>query len=108
MLRLIREERFLGAAVATSLVFLLFGDRLHGDYSNPLYLTLILAWLFFVILGSVLAVVRHADHLAERLGEPYGTLVLTLAVTAVEAMSISAVMLMAPTIPPWCATRLWV
>ena len=54
---------------------------------------MVLAWLFFVILGSVLAVVRHADHLAEKLGEPYGTLVLTLAVTAVEAMSISAVML---------------
>ena len=93
MLTIIREERFLGAAIATSLVFLLFGDRIHSDYSNPFYLTLVLAWLFFVILGSVLAVVRHADQLAERLGEPYGTLVLTLAVTAIEAMSISAVML---------------
>jgi Ca2+:H+ antiporter len=93
MLQIIREERFLGAGVATSLVFLLFGDWLHRDYSNPLYLTLILAWLFFVILVSVLSVVRHADHLAERLGEPYGTLVLTLSVTAIEAMSISGVML---------------
>jgi Ca2+:H+ antiporter len=93
MLKIIREERFLGAAIATSLVFLLFGDWLHRDYANPLYLTLILAWLFSTILGSVLAVVRHADHLAEKLGEPYGTLVLTLSVTAIEAMSISAVML---------------
>jgi Ca2+:H+ antiporter len=73
MLEIIRKERFLGAGVATSLAFLLFGTWLHRDYSNPLYLTLILAWLFFTILGSVLAVVRHADHLAERLGEPYGT-----------------------------------
>jgi Ca2+:H+ antiporter len=93
MLKIIREEGFLGAAIATGLAFLLFGSWLHSDYSNPLYLTLILAWLFIVILGSVLAVVRHADHVAERLGEPYGTLVLTLSVTAIEAMSISGVML---------------
>ena len=93
MLKIIREERFLGVGIATSLAFLLFGSRLHSDYSNPLYLALILTWLFFTILGSVLAVVRHADHLAERLGQPYGTLILTLSVTAIEAMSISAVML---------------
>ena len=37
--------------------------------------------------------VRHADHLAARLGEPYGTLILTLAVTSIEVISISAVML---------------
>jgi Ca2+:H+ antiporter len=93
MLKIIREERVLGIGLATSLAFLLFGDWLHRDYSNPLYLTLVLAWLFFAILISVLAVVRHADHLAERLGQPYGTLILTLSVTAIEAMSISAVML---------------
>jgi Ca2+:H+ antiporter len=45
------------------------------------------------VLGSALSVVRHADHLAERLGEPYGTLILTLAVTSIEVMAISAVML---------------
>ena len=93
MLKIIREERFLAIGVVTGLVFLFWGDWLHRDYSNPLYLTLILAWLFSTVLGSVRAVVRHADHVAERLGQPYGTLILTLSVTAVEAMSISAVML---------------
>jgi Ca2+:H+ antiporter len=39
------------------------------------------------------AVVRHADHLAEQLGEPYGTLILTLAVTSIEVMMISALMM---------------
>jgi Ca2+:H+ antiporter len=48
--------------------------------------------LFTVILGSALSVVRHAEHLAVWLGEPYGTLILTLSVTAIEATSISAVM----------------
>ena len=44
-------------------------------------------------MGSALSVARHADAVAEALGEPYGTLVLTLSVTAIEVMSITAVML---------------
>ena len=35
--------------------------------------------------------VRHAEGLAVRLGEPLGTLVLTLAVTGIEVMMIAAV-----------------
>ena len=46
-----------------------------------------------MVLGSCLSVVRHADHLAVRLGEPYGTLILTLAVTVIEVISISALTL---------------
>ena len=36
--------------------------------------------------------VRHADGLAVRLGEPFGTLILTLAVISIEVVMISAVM----------------
>ncbi|MBX9577200.1 MAG: hypothetical protein K2W97_01840 [Chthoniobacterales bacterium] len=50
-------------------------------------------WIFVAILLASFAVVHHADILAEKLGEPYGTLILTLAVTAIEVMMISAVML---------------
>ena len=50
-------------------------------------------WLFAIMLGSSFAVVRHADHLAEILKEPLGTLILTLAVTGMEVMMISALML---------------
>jgi Ca2+:H+ antiporter len=53
----------------------------------------IFLWLFAVILGAALSVVRHAEELALHLGEPLGTLVLTLAVTVIEAASISAVMM---------------
>ena len=42
------------------------------------------ALVFGLMLGCVFTVVRHADALAERLGEPYGTLVLTLSATAIE------------------------
>ena len=90
---LLREERFFGVSLASSLVFLGFGKSLVDSLSNPLWLTGISIWLFLAILGSVFCVVRHADHLAVRLGEPYGTLILTIAVTAIEVISISATML---------------
>ena len=51
-----------------------------------------LAWLVGAILVSALAVVRHAEALAMRLGEPLGTLVLTLAMSGMEMMMIAAVM----------------
>lgn len=44
------------------------------------------------ILASAFSVVRHADVLAHRLGEPYGSLVLTLSVVILEVSLISALM----------------
>jgi Ca2+:H+ antiporter len=38
-----------------------------------------------VMFGTVFATVHHAEAIAHRIGEPYGTLVLTLAVTVIEA-----------------------
>ncbi len=93
MVKAIRAEWFLGVSLATTLAFLLAGRVLLAWITHPLGLTLIFVWLFGVVLGSALSVVRHADRIAEALGEPYGTLVLTLSVTAIEVMSISAVML---------------
>ena len=45
------------------------------------------------MLWCAFAAVRHADSLAELLGEPYGTLILTISVIAIEVAIISAVML---------------
>jgi Ca2+:H+ antiporter len=89
----LRRERFFPVSVASGLAFLWFRAVLFADLTQPLWLLLIFSWLFVAILGSALAVVRHADELAHRLGEPYGTLILTLAVTAIEAVAISALML---------------
>jgi Ca2+:H+ antiporter len=77
----------------TCIAFAIEAKELHAYLSNPLVLALVFCWLFGVILGSAMAVVRHAEHLAAILGEPYGTLILTLSVTFIEVMSISAVML---------------
>ncbi len=93
LLRTIGSEWFLAVSLGTALIFVRFSDTLLGTLANPLWLTFIFLWLFLAVLGSALCVARHADHVAEILGEPYGTLVLTLSVTAIEVMSISAVML---------------
>jgi hypothetical protein len=73
--------------------------------SEPTYLVTIFAWLFTAILGSALLVVRHADRLAMRLGEPYGTLILTLSVTVIEARQSGVWWLLVPCAhplpPPW-------
>ena len=80
-------------AFATTALFLMFGKGWLADLSNPLWFTLMLVWLFAVIMGAAFAVVHHAESLAIRLGEPLGTLVLTLSVIGIEVMMISAVML---------------
>jgi Ca2+:H+ antiporter len=89
----IRRELFLAVSLLTVLIFARDAPFLFSHLSNPVWCALIFLWLFTAVMGSALSVVRHADLIAERLGEPYGTLILTLSVTAIEAMSITAVML---------------
>jgi Ca2+:H+ antiporter len=86
------EEWPLSVNLATTAVFLAFGQTLLADLSHPVWFTLMLSWLLLIMLVSVFAVVRHAECLAEKLGEPLGTLVLTLSVTGIEVMIIVATM----------------
>ncbi|HEV3178439.1 MAG TPA: hypothetical protein VGZ72_20760 [Stellaceae bacterium] len=88
----LRREWFLLASYGTALVFFEYRHVLLLDLGDPTKLALMFLWLFAVVLGSSLRVVAHAEHLARRLGEPYGTLILTLSVTFIEVMSIAAVM----------------
>jgi Ca2+:H+ antiporter len=89
----IRDESSLLIIVATSGLFFIFGNSWLADLSNPLWFGFIFLWLFTVILLSAFAIVRHAESLAIILGEPLGTLILTLSVIGVEVLMISAVML---------------
>jgi Ca2+:H+ antiporter len=69
-----------------------------------------IAWLFFFIIpvplnnisalivgisliASVMAAVHHAEVIAHRIGEPYGTLVLAIAVTVIEVSLIVSLMM---------------
>lgn len=51
------------------------------------------ALAFVALVSSVLAAVHHAETVAHKLGEPFGTLILALAVTAIEVALIIAIML---------------
>lgn len=95
----LRREWPLLASIVTTILFLLFGGDWLADLSNPFWFAFILVWLFAVILLSAFAIVHHAESLAILLGEPLGTLVLTLSVIGVEVLMISTVMLTGETKP---------
>ncbi len=90
---MLRPESFLVVSLGTCLAFVFAGHTLESSLTNPTGLALVFVWLFAVILGSAIMVTRQAEHIALFLGEPFGTLVLTLSVTFIEVASISAVML---------------
>ena len=73
--------------IAPALAWLLFAGTLFG-LTGPF---LILA--AFGLMGAVLAAVHHAEVVAHRVGEPYGTLVLALAVTLIEVALIVSLMI---------------
>lgn len=92
LVTIVRQEKAFVVSVATALIFTVFGSHWFDDLSHMGTVSVLFVWLFAVIMWSAFAVVRHADCLAVRLGEPYGTLVLTLAVISIEVMMIAAVM----------------
>lgn len=93
ILRPLRREWLLLLSYATTGIFVIKGHDWLDQNPGLLPGIGIFVWLFVVMLLSSFAVVRHADQLAEQLKEPYGTLILTLAVTSIEVMMISALML---------------
>jgi Ca2+:H+ antiporter len=83
------------AWIFPALAVLLFaGSTVSGITFTPTAAGLVFAAVLLVILfGTVFAAVHHAEVIAERVGEPYGTLVLTLAVTIIEVALIATIML---------------
>ena len=88
-----RSEFPLLIGLTTAAVFVAVGSQLSDLTTRALPLLAIFVWLFAVILWSAICVVRHADCLAIKLGEPYGTLILTLYAISVEVVMISTAML---------------
>jgi Ca2+:H+ antiporter len=89
----VRTEFALFVGVATVAIFWGTGSRLVEIIAHPVALILVFLWLFAVILWSAVSVARHADCLAIKWGEPYGTLVLTLSAITIEVVMISTAML---------------
>jgi Ca2+:H+ antiporter len=65
----------------------------HYDFTpSPVGLAFA-AVLLVILFGTVFAAVHHAEVIAHRIGEPYGTLLLTLSVTIIEVALIATIML---------------
>ncbi len=79
-------------AVVTLLLAIERKAWVAGALNDPPLLIGLLVVLCAVILIAAIAIVRHADVLAHRLGEPGGTLLLTLAVTGLEVAMVTFVM----------------
>ncbi|MCK6264517.1 calcium:proton antiporter [Vibrio sp. ZSDE26] len=89
----IKNEFILFLGMITVIVFKLGGnDVLASDMGSPLGIAASIA-IFVVVMSAIFAVVRHSDALAIKLGDPYGTLILTLAVISLEVVMISSVMI---------------
>lgn len=83
------------AWIFPALAVLLFAAVTAAHYEfAPSALGLSFAAVLLVILfGTVFAAVHHAEVIAHRVGEPYGTLLLTLSVTIIEVALITTLML---------------
>ena len=79
--------------LGTAAIFFAAGSRFVEIIGHPVAVIVVFLWLFAVILWSAVSVVRHADCLAVKLGEPYGTLILTLSAISIEVVMISTAML---------------
>src|SRR5258707_9801699 len=78
-----------------AIVFVLLALSVGFDGTQPTSpMTVMLSTAMLTIMfGAIFAAVHHADIIAHRMGEPYGTLVLTLAVTIIEVALIESIML---------------
>jgi Ca2+:H+ antiporter len=81
------------AGMASALLAYIFEGPLFSDLNNYPLTILLFIWLFGTMMWCAFGVVRHADAVAVRLGEPYGTLLLTLSVIVIEVSLLAAIML---------------
>lgn len=73
--------------------FMIFGHSFFNLSMSGFTASVAFFILLFTIVGAAFGVVKEADELAHQLGEPYGTLILTLSIVSIEVILISAVML---------------
>lgn len=79
-MKILKKEAAFFIALVTAMYLYLIGPsvELMG------YQLVVAAALFGIILACIFRVAHFADHLAEMLGEPYGTLLLTISATLIE------------------------
>ncbi len=89
----VRSELAFLSATASALAMYAAGDRWLPGLTHPFLFAALFVWVFGIMGWASFGAVRHADSLAELLGEPYGTLILTFAATCIEISVMAAIML---------------
>ncbi|MGH6866456.1 MAG: calcium:proton antiporter [Methyloceanibacter sp.] len=81
------------AGIVSALIAYTFEKQLFGNlYNYPLTILLFL-WLFGTTMWCAFGVMHHAEAVAMRRGEPFGTLVLTFSVIVIEVALLASIML---------------
>src|SRR3569623_970512 len=85
------------AGIFPALAVVLFGattvPALGIGFTHSVQGLVFAAVLLVVLFGTVFAAVHNTEVIAERIGEPFGTLLLTLAVIVIEVSVIAMLML---------------
>jgi len=89
MLNVLKNEK---AIFISFIALLILTPFEHQILHSSLFNTLALFFIFGVIMYSAVNVAHHAEMLAEKYGEPYGTMILTTSAVIVEVLMIGIMM----------------
>lgn len=92
MIRFLKNERAFITAVFAILIIAVL-KKIPAVFENSLLEVFVFIFVFAVIIYAAIGVVHHAELIAFKLGEPYGTMVLTFSAVTVEVIMIAAMML---------------
>ena len=93
LIGIFKNEMALWVGIIAVAVFSFAGNSILGGNESVAVAAGSFAVMFVVMLWLSFGVVHHAECLAVKLGEPYGTLILTLSVISIEVVMICALML---------------
>lgn len=92
MIRFLKNEKaFIAAVFAISIITAI--EKIPAVFENNVLEAFVFLFVFAVIIYAAIGVVHHAELIAFKLGEPYGTMVLTFSAVTVEVIMITAMML---------------
>jgi Ca2+:H+ antiporter len=86
----LKKEALLLLAAATAVAGYLFEHAVI--HAGPAAIGVAFLVIVAVIMGAAFRVAHHAEVLAHRLGEPYGTMILTIAAVTVEVVMLAILM----------------
>jgi Ca2+:H+ antiporter len=86
----LKKEALLLLAAATAVAGYLFEHAVI--HAGPAAIGIAFLVIVAVIMGAAFRVAHHAEVLAHRLGEPYGTMILTIAAVTVEVVMLAILM----------------